>query len=117
MPNRDRIDHRLLRFDVRKDPMLDVRQEPAEHRRPEHNAGKELTHDRGLAEPLHRLAEEAPDQHQRYQFGEEHDFGRGLCFLRQRAACAEHEQRSGQNEWLQAPADAALVSAAAAETH
>ena len=71
---RDRIDHALLLGRARKERVLRVGPEPAEHRRPEQNAGDQLAHHRRLAEPLHRLAQQAADQQQEHELGDEDRF-------------------------------------------
>ena len=44
--------------------------EQAKHRRSEQNAGEQLAHHRGLADPLHGLAEQAAKHDQRHQLGQ-----------------------------------------------
>ncbi len=59
MPNcEDGIQHRLLSRAGRKQRVLGMRKQGAEHRRPQQHAADELAHDGRLAHPFHELAEE-----------------------------------------------------------
>ena len=51
--------------------MLRVRPNRAKHRWTEHDAGDQLTYDRGLADPLHDLAQEAANQKQQHDLRDE----------------------------------------------
>ena len=59
--------------------MLQVGPQRPEQRGPEQDAAEQHAHDRGLADPVHGLAQEAPDQHQRDQLSKEDDLGRPLA--------------------------------------
>ena len=76
MPNCEiGVEHGLLLGRFRKQGVLEIGQQRAQHRRPEQNAAEQHAHDRGLADTVHGLAEEPPDQHQRDELREEDDLG------------------------------------------
>ncbi len=68
---RDRVDHRLLFGIFGKQRVLQIRQQQAEQRGPEHEAGDQLPHHRRLAHAQHGFAEQAADDHQGQNFGDE----------------------------------------------
>ena len=68
---RDGVDHALLFAIGRKERVLGLRPERAEHRRPEQEAGDQLPHDGRLAEPLHPFAHETTDREQENDLPEE----------------------------------------------
>lgn len=72
------VQHRLLRGIAAEQRALRVRPHRAEHGGSEREAREQLPHDRGLADALHRLAEQAPKQHEQNDFGDEDRFGRSL---------------------------------------
>ena len=87
---RDRIDHAFCSRRPGKSACCSVRPERAEHRGPEQDAGEQLPHDGGLADPLHGLAQQAPDQQQRStSWSEEDDFRRAAACGRSAASGAE----------------------------
>ena len=75
---RDGVDHRLLLGRARKERVLDVREQRAEQRRPEHEAGDQLAHHGRLADPQHGLAEQPADDHQDDELDDEDPLGRPL---------------------------------------
>ena len=58
----------------RKQHVLDIRREQAEHGRAQHHARQQLSHDRRLPDAMHQLAEDAPDDEQQHHFDQEADF-------------------------------------------
>ena len=81
---RHRIEHRLLLFGGGEQGVLEIREEGAQHRGAEHQAGDQLAHHRRLAEAQHGLAEQAADQHQHDELGDEHELGGALDVCRSR---------------------------------
>ena len=60
---------------ARKQGVLHVREQRAEERRAEHQAGHELSHHRGLPHPEQDFAEQPPDQHQHDQLDDKDGLG------------------------------------------
>ena len=83
---RDAVDQRLLLGRGGKDRVLRLRPEPAEQRGAEQQAGQQLADDRGLADPLHQLAEPAADRDQQRDLDEQDEFGRGRGLFASAAA-------------------------------
>ena len=80
----------------RENPVLEIRPEPTEHRGPEQDAGEQLAHDRGLADALHRLAQQAADKHQDNELSEENDLGGTFrALLCQRFAGGHQHEQAG----------------------
>ena len=91
----DGADHAALLVGAGKQRVLQSGGQRAKDARPEQNPGKQLAHDRRLADPLHRLAQEPPAYEEHDDLGKEHHLGgRGLaCLGRQRGRQQGKEQR------------------------
>ena len=66
---------RFLRRIGRKDEFLRLGPDHAEQRRPQHQTRQQIAHQRGLAQTLHALAQDAADQKQQHHFGDQKAFG------------------------------------------
>ena len=65
MPNCEiAVEHGLLLGGSWKEGVLQIGPQRAQHRRPKQDAAEQHPHDRGLADAVHGLAQEAPDHHQ-----------------------------------------------------
>jgi len=93
----DRPDHRGLFLAGREQSSLQLRRQRAKHARPQQDAGDQLAHDRRLADPLHRLAEQPAADQQQDDLGQEDDFRWSVLRLgRGRGRERHHSQRQGQ---------------------
>src|SRR5262249_18767062 len=90
----DAIEHGFLLGRVRKDGVLQGGPEHAQHRGAKHDAAEQHSHDRRLADAVHDLTQEAPDQHQRDELYEEDDVRRpGLDACGGESRCRAQPQR------------------------
>ena len=90
---RHSIEHGFLRRTGRKEGVLPIRGERAEHGRSEQEAAEQLTHDRGLADALHQFAQQAADQDHDGQGKEEDQLGWLAGLVRCQRACAGKPKR------------------------
>jgi hypothetical protein len=65
---------------------------------PEQHSGEQLAHDRGLANPLHRLAEEAPTDKERDDLGKEHHLGGSVLTSLGDQRGWQHDEKKCQSE-------------------
>ena len=80
MPNCEiAVDHRLLFGIFRKQRVLHVGKQRAEEGRAEQEAGDQLAHHGGLAQPQHGFAQQPADQHQHDDLGDEDCVGCALA--------------------------------------